>query len=142
MSYYDTNPKRLDLLGHLSFGVQSIAVSQPFYTAVFATLGLSLVYQDNAEKPRALGYGWGARSPVNIYEEAKAAAAGAGTHIGFNAPSRKAVDEFYRAALEHGKKDDGAPGLRKDYHDNDYACFVYDPDGHRLEAVYQQPLEE
>ena len=26
------------------------------------------------------------------------------------------------------------PGLRKDYGDNDYAAFVIDPDGYRLEA--------
>ncbi|KAI0053071.1 hypothetical protein FA95DRAFT_1552961 [Auriscalpium vulgare] len=95
MTYYDTNPKRLNLIGHLSFGVRSIAVSQPFYTAVFAAFGVSLVFQDNAEKPKVLGYGYGEREPVNIFETAKAAATRAGNHIAFNAPSRKAVDEFY-----------------------------------------------
>ena len=34
-----------------------------------------------------------------------------------------------------GAKDNGAPGLRKDYSPTYYAAFVLDPDGHRLEAV-------
>ncbi|PPQ96284.1 hypothetical protein CVT26_005644 [Gymnopilus dilepis] len=136
-NYYDTNKERRSLLGHFSFGVPSMSTAEPFYTAIFAPLGITIVYQDKPSNPKAIGYGWGEREPFTLFENSKAAAHGKGTHLAFNAPSRKAVDEFYAAALEKGGKGDGKPGLRKEIHENYYACFVYDPFGHRLEAVYQ-----
>jgi predicted lactoylglutathione lyase len=45
------------------------------------------------------------------------------------------VDAFYVAALAHGGKDNGAPGVRP-YHPGYYAAFVLDPDGNNVEAVY------
>jgi len=41
---------------------------------------------------------------------------------------------FHAAALKHGGKDNGKPGLRADYGENYYAAFVVDPEGYRLEA--------
>ena len=67
----------------------------------------------------------------------KAAPHGARTHLAFNAPSDEAVDAFYAAALANGGRGDGEPGLRKECGEHYYTCFVYDVDGHRLEAVYQ-----
>ena len=58
-----------------------------------------------------------------------------GFHLAFAAPSRAAVDEFHKAALQHGGKDNGAAGLRPDYGDEYYAAFVIDPDGYPIEAV-------
>ena len=49
--------------------------------------------------------------------------------------ARKQVDEFYRAALDAGGKDNGPPGLRPQYHANYYGAFVIGPDGHNIEAV-------
>ena len=56
-------------------------------------------------------------------------------HLAFAATTREQVDAFYRAALEAGGEDNGAPGLRPIYHANYYAAFVIGPDGHNLEAV-------
>jgi predicted lactoylglutathione lyase len=56
-------------------------------------------------------------------------------HIAIAANDRAAVDSFYRAALAAGGKDNGAPGLRPHYHPNYYGAFVFDPDGHNVEAV-------
>ncbi len=61
------------------------------------------------------------------------------THIAFVAESREQVDAFYRAAMEAGGKDFGAPGLRPIYHPNYYGAFVLDPDGHDIEAVIHTP---
>jgi len=33
-------------------------------------------------------------------------------------------------------RDDGAPGLRPHYGKTYYAAFVFDPDGHKLEAKH------
>ena len=62
-----------------------------------------------------------------------------GQHIAFTAANRRAVDDFYDAALAAGGKDNGRPGLRQDYHPNYYAGFVIDPDGYHLEAVCHKP---
>jgi len=62
--------------------------------------------------------------------------------LAFNAPSREAVNAFYKAALENGGTGDGEPGMRVHYGENYYACFVFDPEGHRLEAVFQDPETE
>lgn len=52
---------------------------------------------------------------------------------------RALVDAFYRAAMEAGGKDNGAPGLRPDYHENYYGAFVIDPEGNNVEAVCHLP---
>ena len=46
---------------------------------------------------------------------------------------------FYRAALAAGGRDNGAPGLRLDYHKHYYGAFVLDPDGNNIEAVCHRP---
>ena len=56
-------------------------------------------------------------------------------HVAFHAASRALVDTFHRAALAAGGVDNGAPGLRPQYHPNYYGAFVRDPDGHNIEAV-------
>ncbi|MGS0507963.1 glyoxalase [Xanthomonas oryzae] len=55
--------------------------------------------------------------------------------VAIAATDASAVDAFHRAALQHGGRCNGAPGLRPDYGDDDYAAFVIDPDGHHIDAV-------
>jgi predicted lactoylglutathione lyase len=58
-------------------------------------------------------------------------------HLSFAAPSQEAVDEFHRAALKHGARDNGQPALREYYGPSYYSAFVIDVGGHRLEAVHK-----
>ena len=60
-------------------------------------------------------------------------------HIAFRADSRTQVDEFYKAAMASGGKDNGPPGPRPHYHKDYYGAFVLDPDGHNIEAVCHDP---
>jgi catechol 2,3-dioxygenase-like lactoylglutathione lyase family enzyme len=60
-------------------------------------------------------------------------------HIAFRAESRAAVDAFYKAAMAAGGRDNGPPGLRPHYQPTYYAAFVFDPDGHNIEAVCLKP---
>jgi predicted lactoylglutathione lyase len=60
-------------------------------------------------------------------------------HLAFTAENRQQVEAFYRAALEAGGKDNGAPGLRPRYHANYYAAFIIAPDGHNIEVVCHAP---
>ncbi len=56
-------------------------------------------------------------------------------HLAFQTKDRAMVEAFYKAALAHGGKDNGAPGERG-YHPGYYAAFVLDPDGNNIEAVH------
>jgi len=60
-------------------------------------------------------------------------------HIAFRAQNRLQVDEFYKAAINAGGKDNGKPGLRPHYHEHYYGAFVFDPDGHNIEVVCHNP---
>jgi predicted lactoylglutathione lyase len=62
---------------------------------------------------------------------------GPGFHLAFVSLNRRAVEEFYNAALEYGGSDNGAPGLRVHCGPHCYAAFVVDPDGHHIEAVFK-----
>ena len=65
-----------------------------------------------------------------------------GLHVGFVAPSRAHVDEFWRAGVDAGYRDDGEPGSRPQYGDEYYGGFLLDPDGNSAEAVHNDALRE
>jgi catechol 2,3-dioxygenase-like lactoylglutathione lyase family enzyme len=61
-------------------------------------------------------------------------------HVGFVAPSRGQVDDFWRAGTDAGYTDGGQPGLRTQYRDDYYGAFLLDPDGNSAEAVHDGAL--
>lgn len=63
-----------------------------------------------------------------------------GAHIAIGVDSKELVDAFYAKAIDLGWKNNGAPGLRPEYHDHYYGAFVLDPDGNNIEAVYGNEL--
>ena len=60
-------------------------------------------------------------------------------HVAIVAKDRAAVDAFYEAALAAGGKDNGASGLRPQYHPDYYAAFVFDLDGHNIQVRDHTP---
>jgi catechol 2,3-dioxygenase-like lactoylglutathione lyase family enzyme len=56
-------------------------------------------------------------------------------HIAFPASQNATVDEFHRAAIAAGYRDNGAPGERPIYPPGYYGAFVLDPDGNNVEVV-------
>jgi catechol 2,3-dioxygenase-like lactoylglutathione lyase family enzyme len=122
----------LRMLHHLSLGVTDLARAAAFYDAVLGALGYARVWDDDT----AVGYGIaGGGDLLALKLQPETTPPGPGFHLAFGAPSRAAVDAFHAAALRHGGRDNGAPGLRPDYGDGYYAGFVVDADGHRIEAV-------
>jgi catechol 2,3-dioxygenase-like lactoylglutathione lyase family enzyme len=119
------------MLDHISIGVADVKRTKEFYDAALQALG----YKCLSESDTSLGYGdkavtlWIAEAARPVKPDLQS-----GLHVCFAAPTRKAVDAFYNAAMSAGGKDNGGPGLRADYGDNYYAAFVIDPDGYRLEA--------
>jgi catechol 2,3-dioxygenase-like lactoylglutathione lyase family enzyme len=63
-----------------------------------------------------------------------------GLHVGFVAPSRERVDEFWRAGTAAGYRSDGEPGPRAQYREDYYGAFLLDPDGNSVEAVHHGAL--
>ncbi|MBB3655542.1 catechol 2,3-dioxygenase-like lactoylglutathione lyase family enzyme [Rhizobium sp. BK650] len=130
------------MLHHASFGVVDIEHSARFYDAALGALGYVRVWEDirPGEEEQAVGYGVpGGGDKLAIKSvEARQAAPGAGFHLAFAAPDRQSVIDFHAAALAHGGVDNGAPGLRQHYGPNYFAAFVVDPDGYRIEAVFNQ----
>jgi catechol 2,3-dioxygenase-like lactoylglutathione lyase family enzyme len=61
-----------------------------------------------------------------------------GLHVGFRASTREAVDAFWRAGIDAGYRDDGAPGPRTMYRPDYYGGFLLDPDGNSVEAGYTE----
>ena len=126
------------MIDHISLGVRDLDRSRNFYDAVLPALGFRRVWQVDG----GFGYGGDDERPhfwINTpLDESRPAGSGNGSHIAFTAKSRAAVDRFYEAALAAGATDNGTPGLR-DYTPTYYAAFVRDPDGHAIEAVFNQP---
>jgi catechol 2,3-dioxygenase-like lactoylglutathione lyase family enzyme len=120
------------MFDHISIGVRDVPRSKRFYDAVLEPLGYRCLSEDAA----TLGYG-GSRVALWIGKVDRPVPAddGSNLHFCFAAPSRKAVDAFHAAAITAGGRDNGAPGVRKDYGPKYYAAFV-DPDGYRIEAYY------
>jgi catechol 2,3-dioxygenase-like lactoylglutathione lyase family enzyme len=126
------------VLDHVSLGVSDIGRGRRFYDAALRPLGLVRI----VDFGRGSDYGAAPGSPgveFTITQETAVAAPYPGVHLCFRAPSQEAVQAFHAAALGAGGRDDGAPGPRPHYHPDYYAAFVFDPDGHRIEAVTHIP---
>ena len=54
-------------------------------------------------------------------------------------PDTATMRQFHAAALAAGGKDNGASGLRPQYHSDYYGAFVIGPDGHNIGAVCHAP---
>jgi catechol 2,3-dioxygenase-like lactoylglutathione lyase family enzyme len=120
------------MFDHVAFGVSDYAASRAFFLKALQPLGVAVVM----EGPYGLGLGQKNKPSLWMYQSSEKPAR---LHLAFAAENRKQVDEFYRAALAAGGKDNGAPGLRPHYHPTYYAAFVIGPDGHNIEAVCHRP---
>jgi len=125
-------------IDHVSVGVTNVDRAKTFYDAVLAPLGMKPVMPVEFSG-RLVGVGYGDRPDkpsfwIQLPINRQPASMGNGVHIAFRANSREAVDAFYLAALEQGGVEDGAPGLRTEYHPDYYGAFVRDPDGNKIEA--------
>ena len=124
------------MINHTSIGVTDIPRAKLFYDAALKPLG----YKCLSEGDTSLGYGadqvefWIGNAKRPVKPDPKS-----GLHFCFDAPTRKSVDAFHKAALAAGGRDNGKPGLRADYDANYYAAFVVDPEGYHIEAYCSQP---
>jgi catechol 2,3-dioxygenase-like lactoylglutathione lyase family enzyme len=119
---------------HVVFGVRDYAASRDFFVKALAPLGVTVL----SEGPLGIEL-CRQDSDASLCIRLQPEPHPARLHLAFAAASRQQVEAFYRAALQAGAKDNGAPGLRPNYHANYYAAFVIGPDGHNIEAVCHEP---
>jgi catechol 2,3-dioxygenase-like lactoylglutathione lyase family enzyme len=117
------------MLDHVTIGVSDIERSMAFYDRALRPLGIERLYSDEAH---FAGYGANGRA---FFWIALKDGSQTGVHVAFTTQDRETVDQFHKAALAAGGRDNGPPGLRPEYHESYYGAFVLDPDGHNIEAV-------
>lgn len=115
------------MLDHVSLNVSDATKAKQFYSKALQPLGYTVF------KEYAGGFGIGEHGESSVW--AQEAEIDKPTHLSFRVKERKIVDAFHQAALAAGGKDNGKPGIRKDYAPDYYAAFVLDPDGNNVEAV-------
>jgi catechol 2,3-dioxygenase-like lactoylglutathione lyase family enzyme len=116
------------MIDHLKLHVGDVARSKAFYEAALAPLGYRIVME-----PAPGLVGMGVRFPDFWLAQSDTPTV---AHVALRADDRAAVDAFHAAALAAGGTDNGAPGLRPQYHPGYYGAFVIDPDGNNVEAVH------
>jgi len=115
------------MLDHLTLRVADRSASRRFYRTTLGALGI---------EPTGSGPEWDAWDDFVIADADAESPPTRNLHIGFVAPSRAHVDEFWRAGTAAGFEDDGPPGERPQYTPGYYGAFLRDPDGNSTEAVH------
>ena len=114
------------MFDHVTIRVTSRAAAEEFYETLLRTLGIEATYRDDELAE------WG---DFSLSQATGTKPATHGMHVGFVAPSRGHVDEFWRLGRASGYEDAGPPGERPHYKQDYYAAFVLDPDGNSIELV-------
>jgi catechol 2,3-dioxygenase-like lactoylglutathione lyase family enzyme len=122
------------MIDHTGVNVSDFARSKLFYARALAPIGYSLIMEAASATSGTDVAGFG-EPPKPDFWVIKGKPNDPPVHVAFRVATRALVDAFYRAALDAGGMDNGAPGLRPHYHPNYYGAFVRDPDGHNIEAV-------
>ena len=127
----------MSAISHITLGSNDIEKSAAFYDAVLGVLGFEGLPKPPGKPP---AYQKGDWPTIFIYtpEDGNPATFGNGTHVAFVAESQEQVREFHETALQSGGSDAGAPGARPHYGENYYAAYVRDPDGNKLQAVFDR----
>ena len=120
------------MLDHMGIDVQNYEKSKAFYKTALTSLGYELIM----EVQGWAGFGVGGKPDFWIQGGKQTIPR---IHVAFRSENRAKVRAFYEAALKAGGKDNGPPGIREIYHPNYYGAFVFDPDGHNIEAVCHNP---
>ena len=126
----------MSALDHVAISTADYLTSLTFYEKALAPLGIKTHMKFEGDEGNVAGLG--SEQPF-LWIGDGGRLTGGRVHLAFSAPNRAAVDAFYAAAIAAGGTDNGPPGLRPHYHATYYAAFVYDPDGHNIEAVCHAP---
>ncbi len=122
------------MIDHTGYNVSDFQKSKNFYLKALKPIRYEALVVMSKEQAGANVIGFG-EAPKPDFWMVEGTPQTPHIHIAFRAETRAQVDEFYKAAMEAGGRDNGKPGLRRHYHANYYGAFVLDPDGHNVEVV-------
>ena len=123
------------MIDHIGLAVADMKRARAFYLNALKPLGIVVIKEVSAEETGGEAhahFGAGGKPFFSIGTGTKPKG---GAHVAFAARTRAEVDNFYKAALSAGGRDNGPPGPRPHYHATYYGAFVFDPDGNNIEAV-------
>ncbi len=123
-------------IDHVGISAKDYERSRAFYEQALAPLGITPMMSFDNEGGKTTGFG---DTEPFLWVGDGGALTGGRLHIALSAATRAQVDAFHAAALAAGARSNGAPGPRPNYGPNYYAAFVFDPDGHNIEAVCHVP---
>src|SRR5436305_12909677 len=112
------------MFDHVVFGVSDYAASKAFFLKALEPLGVA-VAQEGPLGVELVRPGNNCSLCIRRAKEKPAH-----LHLAFTAENRLQVEALYRAAMEAGGKDNGAPSLRPHYPANHHATYAIGPDGH------------
>ena len=127
------------MINHITLRVSNLEKSKFFFTRALKPLGYRLFKEDqnlagfgtdDVEGKRDFWIINGGKKKEHSF-----------SCLAFTASEKKMVNNFYIAAMKAGGKDNGKPGYRIKYHMGYYAAYVLDPDGHNIEAVFDDPTK-
>jgi len=125
------------MIGYVTIGALDSEKSGTFYDAVLGALGIERKFAEGGW----IGYGDKSGSAdfmVCTPFDKKPATAGNGTMISFKGADKGQVEAAYRAGLQSGGKDEGAPGPRPADSKTFYGAYLRDPTGNKI-CVYCKP---
>lgn len=129
------------MFSHVCIGVSNFERALAFYSALMESLGVRRRFCE-PDKPWAGWHSAGGSRPfliINQPYDGQPHAPGNGQMVALLAADRAAVRLAYQTALEHGGTDEGAPGLRPEYHPHYYGAYFRDPEGNKLCVACHAP---
>ena len=122
------------MVDHIILTVSGVERSLAFYEASLAPLKIKffLPYKGENGHPDLWGFGNGKRAFFWLKHGKPAPDS---IHWGFMAASNAKVDEFYKAAIAAGARDNISPRARLECYRGYYAADVLDPDDYSFEVV-------
>jgi catechol 2,3-dioxygenase-like lactoylglutathione lyase family enzyme len=121
------------MIDHVLIRVSNLGVSAAFYKQALAPLGYEASAEFTSETSRTKTVAF---SNVSIeFMIAQGPLKLPPNHLAFRVTSRAIVKAFYKAAIAAGGRNNGRPKLYPEYHRDYFGAFVFDPDGHNIEAV-------
>ena len=119
------------MFDHVTIGTADRRASERFYRTVLSAVG---------HEPTAVGANFVEWNDFSIAQAGPNRRVTTRLHVAFVAPSLERMEAFWRAGIEAGHRDDGAPGRRPEYGPDYHGAFLLDPDGNSAEATFHGNL--
>jgi len=128
-----------EVIDHVGIRVGNLAASRRMYEPALAELEFVVLSEGEFEGDAYIVFGRGDSDDFGLHTVGSKPGRDrvtTGAHIAFCASDARSVMRWHAAAVEHGGRDNGPPGVRPEYRGYYYAAFVLDPDGNNVEAVF------